>query len=39
MLVAKGFNQEAGIIYQKRFVPVTMMPSIRILMSIAAIND
>lgn len=38
-LVVEGFSQEAGIDYQEMFAPVAKMPSLRILMSIAAIRN
>ena len=34
-LIAKGFTQKEGIDYEKTFSPVTMLKSIRILLSIA----
>ena len=38
-LVTKGFTQKKGIDYEETFLPVVMLKSIRILLSIAAHYD
>ena len=38
-LVAKGFTQKENIDYEKTFSPLTMLESIRILLSITAYLD
>ena len=38
-LVAKGFKQIHGIDYDETFLPITMLKSIRILLTIAAYYD
>ena len=39
LLVAKGYTQKEGIDYEETFVPVAMLKSIQILLSIAAHLD
>ena len=38
-LVAKGYRQRQGVNYDKTFLPVAMVKSIRILLAIAAYFD
>src|SRR5579871_4038471 len=38
-LVAKGFTQTYGVDYNKTFAPVTKLPSLRLLLAIAVIED
>ena len=38
-LVAKGFSQKLGVDYNKTFAPVVSKASLRILLSLAAVND
>ena len=38
-LVAKGFSQKLGLDYNKTFAPVVSKSSLRILLSLAAVND
>jgi hypothetical protein len=38
-LVAKGFHQQAGVDFDERFSPVVKPPTVRIILSLAALNQ
>ena len=38
-LVAKGCSQQPGIDYAATFAPVTSAPSLRVILSLAALNE